>query len=190
MGGWGSGRATRRETVDQSIALDVNDLVRKGLLRKNEQFRGWLRWTRARTGEETASCGYGYDTRQEPYEITLWYTYKEVENISCTIYLDAIPAYFGGKRLYLICPECGRRAWFLYLRHYMKCRKCHNLTYQSSKDSHKNDKLYAHMAAGTKFKLADIRRAMSFYIRQASKERERKERLSRRGRKRKCSKMS
>jgi hypothetical protein len=190
MGGWGSGRATRRETVDQSIALDVNDLVRKGLLRKNGQFSGLLRWTSSRTGMETASCGYGYDTKQEPCKITLWYTYKEVKNISCTIHLDTMPAYFGGKRFYLMCPECGRRAWYLFLKHHVKCRKCHNLTYQSSKDSHKNDKLYARMAAGTKFKIEDFRRAMSFYKRQGQKWRERKERLSRRGRKKKCLKMS
>ncbi len=44
--------------------------------------------------------------------------------------------YFGGKRWWFICPSCGRRMGILYRTwrgQPFLCRKCHNLTYESSK---------------------------------------------------------
>jgi len=185
MGGYGSGRTTARAAVDGSIALDINSLVRKRILIRDARSFGTLRWTRVSDGKETASCGYGFDTTCNPMMMNVFYTYNRAEKISCNIVLDSIPVYFGGRRLYLICPECGRRTWHLYLRRFVKCRICHNLTYQSCKESHGSDLFYARMASSMGVNMENLRRAMSFYIKQGRKERERKARLSRRGRKRK-----
>lgn len=185
MGGYGSGRTSDRGTVDSAIALDINSLVRKRIVGLNWRGGGSLRWVRVRDGQETASCSYEIDTISEPMSLKLSYTYNKIENISSDIRLDAIPGYFGGKRLYLICPECGRRTWQLYLRRFVKCRICHNLTYQSCNESHGSDQIYAFIAAKMGVNMTDVVRAMRFSIKQDNKERERKERLSRRGRKRK-----
>ena len=185
MGGYGSGRTSNRSTVDGSISLNVNSLVRKGLLTLGARGSGTLKWSRVSDGKETASCHYAFNTTSEPMRVFVSYTYAGSMEMTCNVMLEAIRPYFGGKRLYLICPECGRRRWYLYLRRFVKCRKCHNLTYRSCNESHGSDRFYASMAKGLGCKMEDVRRAMSFYIRQGRKERERKERLSRRGRKRK-----
>jgi hypothetical protein len=64
---------------------------------------------------------------------------------------------FGGVRWWFACPftiegeRCNRRVAKLYLppgEHEFGCRKCHDLTYQSSQESHKYDGLYAFWAGG------------------------------------------
>lgn len=184
MGGYGSGRTSDRETVDSYLSLDINSLVRKRIIGLNWSGSGMLTWTR--DGQKTASCSYFLDTRSETMSLNVYYTYNKTEKISDVIRLDAIPGYFGGKRLYLICPGCGRRTWYLYFRRFFKCRKCHNLTYQSCNESHTSDRFYAMMAAQLGETMENVRRSMSFYIKQGNKDRERAARLSRRGRKRKC----
>jgi hypothetical protein len=45
--------------------------------------------------------------------------------------------HFGGERLWLICPFCGRMVAKLFLPpsgDCYACRKCHNLTYESCKE--------------------------------------------------------
>jgi len=185
MGGYGSGRTSDRGTVDGAISLDINSLVRKRIMGLHWLGGGCLRWVRVSDGRETASCGYMLDTISEPMRLKVSYTCNDTENISTDIRIDAIPGYFGGKRLYLICPECGRRTWYLYLRRSVKCRLCHNLTYKSCKESHTSDRFYTMMAAKLGQKMEHLRRAMTLSIKQDTKDRERQERLSRRGRKRK-----
>jgi hypothetical protein len=56
---------------------------------------------------------------------------------------------YGGRRWWIICPlginghTCNRRVSALYLAgKYFGCRHCHNLTYNSSQDSHKFDRVF------------------------------------------------
>ena len=56
---------------------------------------------------------------------------------------DAVPAYLGGEVIYFRCPlaGCGRRCRKLYLPPgyaLFGCCTCHNLTWQSHRDSGKN----------------------------------------------------
>ncbi len=185
MGGYGSGRRSDRGTVDAAIRLNINRLVRDRLLVLDAHKSGILRWIRQSDGRELASCRFSFDTTHELMTVKLHYTYNGSEEISPTIRLTTIPMHFGGRRLYFICPRCGRRTWYLYLRRLVRCRKCHNLTYQSCRDSHKFDAFYAQMAIGTKWTIEDFRRASNFYVKRGKKEREKKQRLSRRGRRKK-----
>ena len=53
---------------------------------------------------------------------------------------------------YFVCPECGRRCKDLYrpeLEDEFACRLCHDLTYRSSQDQHKNEALYNLIGAET-----------------------------------------
>lgn len=54
-----------------------------------------------------------------------------------TVPIQKTPCYFGGARYWFLCPNsaCGRRVGKLYLATgKLACRKCHNLTYRSSKE--------------------------------------------------------
>lgn len=56
---------------------------------------------------------------------------------------DAVPAHLGGEAIYFRCPFaiCGRRCRKLYLppgQAFFGCCTCHNLTWQSRRDSRKN----------------------------------------------------
>lgn len=49
---------------------------------------------------------------------------------------DYTPCNYGGKRRWFLCPICKRRVGKLYttrLDNRFACRKCHNLTFESSK---------------------------------------------------------
>lgn len=74
----------------------------------------------------------------------------ESKTISENIHLDWTPCHLGGKRVWWLCPKCGRRIAILYLRlTQFQCRTCHNLTYRSSQES----QLDRHLRK--KFKLCD-----------------------------------
>lgn len=48
------------------------------------------------------------------------------------IRLTTTDCHFGGKRYWLVCPNCSRRIGILYKKptsELLLCRKCHNLTY-------------------------------------------------------------
>jgi hypothetical protein len=48
------------------------------------------------------------------------------------IKLTTSNCYFGGKRFWLVCPNCSKRVGTLYQKptgDLLLCRKCHNLTY-------------------------------------------------------------
>ena len=74
----------------------------------------------------------------------------EKTDLDYKVALTWTPCYFGGRRWWFICPlvinrcECGRRVGALYLDggKYFGCRHCYNLTYESSKESHKFDRLF------------------------------------------------
>jgi hypothetical protein len=60
--------------------------------------------------------------------------------------------YFGGQRPWLVCPmerenvSCGKRVRSVYLppgSDSFGCRECHDLTYQSCRDSHRYDAMFA-----------------------------------------------
>jgi hypothetical protein len=44
------------------------------------------------------------------------------------------PCTFGGERVWVVCPGCGRRCAVLYdLGGFFQCRSCHRLAYHSSR---------------------------------------------------------
>jgi len=65
--------------------------------------------------------------------VALYYPWEQ------SLELTRIPSYFGGSRAFWLCPRCGRRARFLYLKKLgFVCRECAKLNYrcqQRTKDS-------------------------------------------------------
>jgi len=51
------------------------------------------------------------------------------------VHLDAVPAHFGGHRVYFRCPGCNRRVRFLNGRgHRYRCARCLDLVHASSRE--------------------------------------------------------
>lgn len=54
------------------------------------------------------------------------------ERVRERVALDSLPNRYGGARTFFLCPRCGRRARFLYLRWgRFLCRACGRLNYRS-----------------------------------------------------------
>jgi hypothetical protein len=157
MGGRGSGswsRWNKKATVDDGLSLDINQLVRLGIL--GDYSVGSLRWTNALTREETASIGFMLETLgDDSLKMRLFYTRTgrngHKENLKYSIELQATEPHFGGRRYWFTCPltangwPCRRRVAKLYLPpdgKFFGCRHCYNLTYRSCQESDKRINYY------------------------------------------------
>jgi hypothetical protein len=134
MGGCGSGRhhGVRKRRVESCLALDVNELRRKGALAPGAF--GTLTWERE--GDVQTSV----DFRADSAGIVLSYDDHNGETpraVEQHVALSSVPAAFGGSRAYFLCPgvECGRRVSVLYFRKgVFRCRH-HGLAYESQKEN-------------------------------------------------------
>ena len=134
MGGCGSGRhrGAKKRRVESCLALDVNELRRKGALTPGVS--GTFTWDHDR--EPVASADFcadaaGFVLRYDAHGIE---APKVVEQ---RVELLFVPAAFGGARAYFLCPgaECGRRVSVLYFRRgVIRCRDCHGLAYESQRE--------------------------------------------------------
>lgn len=141
MGGVGSGnwyRFNTKATVEDSLTIAASDF--RGRLYSGS--KGTLTWRWA-TGAES-SIGYSV-TRSNSPAIVLSYRWANREDVRICIRLQSTSPNFGGARHWFTCPltvaavECNRRVAKLHLPpngRYFGCRKCHNLTYQSSQEAH------------------------------------------------------
>ena len=134
MGGCGSGRhrGVRKRRVESCLALDVNELRRKGVLTPGAF--GTLSWECG--GDARASVVF----RVGECALTLCYHDQraaEPRDVEQRVALSSVPGRFGGARDYFLCPgaECGRRVSILYFRRgVFRCRHCHGLAYESQRE--------------------------------------------------------
>jgi hypothetical protein len=158
MGGYGSGRwhsHTKAQTVEEALELPATHM--------RQQFRavtegqapaagGTLQWRRGAQVVSSIFCLV--EPRADELRARLIYTatYPSVAQVEHDDPVDVVwtvPTY-GGRRWWWICPllvsgrPCGRRVGKLYLPPgggSFGCRRCHELTYTSSQESHKHDGL-------------------------------------------------
>jgi hypothetical protein len=117
-----------KNTVEQSLVLDVLDFARKGNL--VEGASGTRRWVR---GDQDAG-GIGWQVAGGA--VYLRYTKATAQGVvvdySYRVPLAHTPAPYGGERVWFLCPRCGKRVLKLYLpprqTHFL-CRGCHGLSY-------------------------------------------------------------
>jgi hypothetical protein len=153
MGGMGSGNWFRwqgkKTTVEECYTLDANLLMRMGILRAAVIRSGTLVWGDARTGKKRASIGYHVRTDSGGAgTLRLHYTQRRKHAMDYSIDLQTTRPPYGGFRWWFTCPlvargrECGRRVARLHLRgKYFGCRHCYGLTYQSSQEAHRDERL-------------------------------------------------
>lgn len=151
MGGPGSGYPIwkpRRATTESSLALDVRQLSRDRS-RFAEESHFVHTWHRPGTRVPSASVSVRVTNSRGPAPaVVLTYRTDGSEAarvVTAVVALDRTAPFFGGVRWWFVCPACGRRAAILYARlgrEEFLCRRCHGLTYRSSQDSHRFDKLF------------------------------------------------
>ena len=148
MGRWSY---SNRLTVEESKAVTTK------FLNKNDYFTGGVElgemsWSF--NGKKTGSINIIVSTAGGNEHIRFQYMQidRETEKATKLDYkarLTSTPCYFGGIRWWFICPlvvnghACGKRVGSLYLEgKHFGCRHCYDLTYTTSKENHKYDRLY------------------------------------------------
>jgi hypothetical protein len=132
MGGWGSGRifwfGSTRRVAESSLPVDIRELKRKGLLIPG----GWITSKWSRNGQVHSSIGASvYDDK-----LVLKYTYQKTENVEQPIRFAWTWCNFGGKRIWFVCPYCGRRCAVVYsCGKYFAYRICRNVAYQTQNET-------------------------------------------------------
>ncbi len=131
MGGRGSGRSASfgmfRSKCHEMHSIDLTYLARNRRLRPGVS--GQLSWSRHDT--QTGSIGY----RVEESGLRLIYRIRQTGDEWCDVN-ELIPftytgTNFSGRRRWFACPTCSKRCRILYGGSYFRCRRCHDLKYES-----------------------------------------------------------
>lgn len=129
---FGAGRPAWKRKAEQSMAFDVRQVAKKGLLRPGAFSWHWS----SNYGERVGSVGVRVadDTRQ----LTLTYQWtpynSEPRNVECSLWIAHTPCNYGGTRPWFRCPSCGRRCGVVYYGApggRFACRHCVRVTYLS-----------------------------------------------------------
>jgi hypothetical protein len=128
-GGWGG------PVVEDATVLDVDRLVRQGLIGPGLYRSGVLFWRNVDTGEEAGSVGYVTDTQdRDGGQFDVSYRLgSERRPVECRIRLETSRPHFGGVRWWFVCPLSGRWVRKLYLQpgcDYFASRQALGLTYR------------------------------------------------------------
>ena len=151
MGGPGSGTWMRRDakaTTSCLLPLNVNWLARDGYL--SVGVNGVLQWNNCATHQPLGSAEFSVLPSVNNSRIfQIRYHWNNSENVCTSIRLQPTQPHFGGQRWWLTCPlsvngtPCNRRVAKLYLHgRYFGCRFCHDLTYQSCRESHSLQRMF------------------------------------------------
>ena len=137
MGGYGSGRPSYRNKVEDYRRLDANHMHRAGVFNRG-RIGGW-QWTV--DGERVAHINYA----MEDSGLRLMYRSRswgdDWQDRDYFVPLDWRPCHYGGTRPYFRCPGvrngryCGRSVIKLYGGALFLCRHCHDLAYRSQSES-------------------------------------------------------
>lgn len=157
MGRWSY---SSRSTVEECKRVTTK------FLNENHYFDGGVRWggvNWSRNGEKNGSISIAISTLGGEEYIRFQYTQTDLHTNEKTeldykTRIVSTACHFGGRRWWFICPlvvngqACNRRVGVLHLGNgkYFGCRHCYNLTYSSSKESHKFDRLFRQMGITAK----------------------------------------
>jgi hypothetical protein len=117
-------RIAPHATCEAHHQLKASTLAHSGLLSGS----GTLSWT----DDGLVITVSGYDAA-----VVLKYTVCG-KDISERITIDKTPVHLGGHRAWFRCPGCDRRVAALYLLRKFRCRHCHDLRYQSQRETPKD----------------------------------------------------
>lgn len=140
MGGPGSGRCRsmfKKGSVETAPVVDIDFLVRLGIIQKGERCTGDLRWDRAGTSWNAGWLHYDSDAEDRANaSITFEYStpWSGLTQHS-TVNLTTTTPTFGGQRWWFECPVSSRRVRRLHATRSeprLACRQVQNLVYPST----------------------------------------------------------
>jgi hypothetical protein len=102
-------RSRQRVCLQDGLKLDLNRLIRKGLIRRGAFARSFIRWTHSYWGE----IANGSISADLTGNLHGWLEI-EIGGRAQRLSLIACPRPFGGRQWYFICPRVGRRASVLW----------------------------------------------------------------------------
>jgi len=120
VGGYNSGRSGGRPTVEGSLTLDLNKLMRDQTVRAGQRSAGSLSWHNVVTGEPTASIRYAASLGSQSGSLRLVYRTTnhwtgETRDMDWVLELTTTSQHFGGRRWWFLCPKTGARVTKLHL---------------------------------------------------------------------------
>lgn len=152
MGGLGSGNflgRRRKATREESLWLSMRE-IRSKLADGAVGSLAW-KWSDGRE----SSIGYRVSSLEGVRFVTLQYRWNDCEDVEIPVAMLPTRAQFGGWRWWFRCPlitngiACKRRVGKLYLppgAKYFGCRICHRLSYRSSQEAHREERIAASLA--------------------------------------------
>lgn len=127
----GAGRPGWKRKAEQSLAFDVRQIAKRGLLKP-----GAFSWHWSSNGENVGSVGVRVTDGPERVSLIYqWTPYNSApRHVDCTLRIERTPCYYGGTRPWFLCPSCGRRCAVVYFgapggRY--ACRRCARVAYLS-----------------------------------------------------------
>lgn len=166
-------RHDAKTTTNGLLPLDVICLARDGFL--SVGVAGILQWSTCARHQPLGSVEFSVlpsVNNSRIFRIRYWW--NNSESVCTSIRLQTTQPHFGGQRWWLTCPmsvggtPCNRRVGKLYLKgRYFGCRFCHELTYQSCRESHNLQRFFDRMGntAGSMPVNADLSRSLDQWFR-------------------------
>jgi hypothetical protein len=132
MGGPGSGRQGWRTTVESALQLNIDTLVRRGVVRLGRHADGAMKFQLDGDGLAIEFEVAAVDPKNS--WIRLKYTIRQ-HAIEDEFRLTTTRPHFGGLRWLFRCPATGRRVRKLFLRRRrFRSRTAHELVYTSQQE--------------------------------------------------------
>ena len=141
MGGLGSGRRGGGPTVENTVKLDIDWMMRSDAIQPGCHVTGEMHFSLydapidVKFESETRNGEHGWLRLR--YQMTDCWSGQEIE-VDDKIYLETTRPHFGGLRWWFVCPHQNRRVRALYLplggRHFW-CRRAYGLDYASQRES-------------------------------------------------------
>jgi hypothetical protein len=141
MGGYGSGRNGGPPTVESALRLDIDNLVRRGVIQLGTHLRGSMQFDfydeELSIEFESKAVASEASWLRLKYDITDYWSGEDCK-IDDLISLTTSRPPFGGIRWWFRCPRTYRRVRVLHLplggRHFWS-RRAHRLAYASQRET-------------------------------------------------------
>ena len=136
MGGIGSGdwfRSNGKTTVESQYAIDIRYLKKHGYLKQGKS--GTFSWSNK--GEQSGAIGFLTEEHGLRLNFRSRMRGDDWEDVEQFIAFDYSPCHYGGKRIWLSCPNCFSRVTCVYGgEEHFWCRQCYELNYQSQHEDY------------------------------------------------------